>query len=55
MYTTNDLPKKQWNTPQLVIHGDVARITEESPTSNKELGSSDGVVVGGENIHHWKS
>jgi hypothetical protein len=50
-----DPPKKPWNTPQLVIHGDVAKITEENPIPPKKFGSSDGVIASAQNVHHWKS
>ena len=55
MSNTTDLPKKPWNTPQLVIHGDVAKITEESPIPPKKFGSSDGVIASAQNVHHFKS
>ena len=48
-------PKKPWNTPQLVIHGDVAKITEENPIPPKKFGTSDGVIASAQNVHHWKS
>jgi hypothetical protein len=32
-YANNEEAKKIWTTPQLIVHGDVEKITKESPGS----------------------
>jgi hypothetical protein len=46
--------KKVWVTPQLVVHGDVTKITEESPIAPKKFGASDGVIASAHDVH-WVS
>ena len=52
--STNELPKKQWNTPQLVVYGDVAEITQEGALPPKKFGASDGVIASAQDVH-WVS
>jgi hypothetical protein len=52
--TNNNPPKKPWTTPQLVVHGDVTKITEESPIAPKKFGASDGVIASAHDVH-WIS
>jgi hypothetical protein len=47
----SDSQKKHWNTPKLVVHGDVAKITEESPVAPKKFGASDGVIASAHDVH----
>jgi len=54
MYITNDSPKKPWSTPQLVVHGDVAEITQEGQLPPKEFGPSDGAISSAQDVH-WIS
>ena len=54
MNTYNDPPKKPWITPQLIMHGDVAKITEEGALPPKKFGASDGVIASAHDVH-WMS
>ncbi len=46
--------KKVWAMPQLMIHGDVEKLTTEGSIPAKVYGSSDGASFGGQSVK-WAS
>ena len=44
-----ETPKKAWEEPKLVVHGDVERITQQQ---DKEYGASDGFTFMGISIRN---
>lgn len=52
MSTKTNAQKKTWTTPQLVVYGDVEKITTELP--DKVFGSADGAIYSGQSVM-WAS
>ena len=50
MDANNTEKKKPWETPKLIIHGDVEKITAEGAISQKEYGDGDGVIANARNV-----
>lgn len=50
----NNVDKKVWISPKLIIHGNVEQLTREGTIPQKEYGDGDGVLTDAQNIK-WAS